>query len=134
VLGHPQGVVRHGVDPVLRQTGDPLTVALRGDAVAARPGVLRSLVGLALTHETQLRARRLRFTAGLTEHDRHEAGGGEGELGVTGAHRPLVGVVSGVEALVITVVCGLRQGGDGGEFRVALGDGGAVGIVEDEDS
>ncbi|WP_318216541.1 hypothetical protein [Streptomyces sp. SCL15-6] len=42
--------------------------------------------------------------------------------------------MSGVEALVITVVCSLRQGGDGGEFRVALGDGGAVGIVEDEDS
>ncbi|MFF9492746.1 hypothetical protein [Streptomyces flaveolus] len=39
-----------------------------------------------------------------------------------------------VESPVITVVCGLRQGRAGGEFRVALGDGGAVGIVEDEDS
>ncbi|GJF25372.1 hypothetical protein SHO565_59360 [Streptomyces sp. HO565] len=53
---------------------------------------------------------------------------------MTGADRPLGGVVSIVEALVITVVCGLRQGRDGGEFRVALGDGGAVGIVEVEDS
>ncbi|MFF9453194.1 hypothetical protein [Streptomyces flaveolus] len=53
---------------------------------------------------------------------------------MTGADRPLVGVVSIVGAPVITVVCDLRQGHAGGEFRVALGDGGAVGIVEDEDS
>ncbi|WP_371493753.1 LysR substrate-binding domain-containing protein [Kitasatospora sp. NBC_00374] len=53
-------------DPTLGQPGDPLAVPLRGDPVAARSGVLRPLVGVALAHRTQPRAQPVHVVAGAT--------------------------------------------------------------------